>query len=74
MAFAVYQELKLAETANVTLSNCKVAKKLGLIVHSKVDDELTDVASEWRSISGAVTRKKKTTTDAIANLVKGDFP
>jgi hypothetical protein len=39
-----------------------------------VDDELTDVAGEWRAISVAVTGKKKTATDAIANVVKGTFP
>jgi ribosomal protein L23 len=74
MTFAVYGEFKLAETANVKLSNYKVAKKLGLIVHSKVDDKLTDVASERRAISVAMTRKKKTATDGIANIVKGIFP
>ena len=74
MAFAVYEEFNLAETASVKLSNHKVVKKLGLIVHSKVDDKLTDVASERRAISVAMTRKKKTATDAIANIVKGIFP
>ena len=74
MAFAVYQEFKLAETANVTLSNCKAAKKLGLIVHSKVDEKLADMASERRTISVSVTRKKKTATDGIVHVVKGIFP
>jgi hypothetical protein len=48
-----------------------VAKTLGLEVHNKVDDNVT---SERRAISAAVTRKKKTATDAIANVVKGIFP
>jgi hypothetical protein len=51
-----------------------VSKTLGLIVHNKVDDELTDVASERRAISAVVTRKKKKATDVIANVVKGIFP
>jgi len=58
MAFSVYEEFKLAATANVKLSNYKVAKTLGLIVHSKVGDELPDVANEWRPISVAVTSDK----------------
>ena len=73
MAFAVYEECKLAKTADVKLSSYKVAKTLGLIVHSKVDVEVADVASKTRVISVAVTRKKKTATDAIANVVKGIF-
>ena len=55
IAFIVDEEFKRAETVNVKLSNSIVAKKLGLIVHSKVDDELTDVASERRATSVAVT-------------------
>ena len=51
-----------------------MAETLGLIVHSKVEDNLTDVAGEQRSISVVVTRKKKTTTDAIANVVNSLFP
>ena len=44
------------------------------VVNSKLDDELTDVASERRAISAVVTRKKKKATDVIANVVKGIFP
>tara|TARA_B100000787_G_scaffold163161_1_gene144552 strand:- start:631 stop:894 length:264 start_codon:yes stop_codon:yes gene_type:complete len=73
MAFAVYEEFKLVETANVKLSNYKVAKTLGLVVHNKVDDNVTNVASERRAISAVATPKKKTATDAIANFVKGIF-
>ena len=74
MAFAVYEEFNLAETASVKLSNHKVVKKLGLIVHSKVDEKLADMASERRTISVSVTRKKKTATGVIDNVVKGMFP
>ena len=73
MAFAVYEECKLVKTADVKLSNYKVAKTLGLIVHSKVGVEVADVDSKTREISLAVTRKNKTATDAIANVVKGIF-
>tara|TARA_B100000795_G_scaffold58959_1_gene39250 strand:- start:24 stop:284 length:261 start_codon:yes stop_codon:yes gene_type:complete len=73
MAFAVYEECKLVKTADVKLSNYKVAKTLGLIVHSKVDVEVADVVSKTRAISGAVTHKKKTATDAIAYVAKGIF-
>ena len=72
MAFAVCEEFNLAETASVKLSNHKVVKKLGLIVHSKVDGKLADMTSERRTIS--VTRKKKTATGGIDNVVKGIFP
>ena len=74
IAFTVYEEFKRVETVSVKLSNSKVAKKLGLIVHSKVDDELTDVASERRATLGVVTCKKKTATGTIVNRVKGNFP
>ena len=50
-----------------------MAKTLGLIVHSKVDDNLTDVASKRCAISVVVTLKKKTATDAKANAVKSLF-
>ena len=73
MAFAVYEECKLVKTADVKLSNYKVAKTLGLIVHSKVGVEVADVDSKTREISLAVTRKNKTATDAIANVGKGIF-
>ena len=73
IAFTVYAEFKRAETVSVKLRNSKVAKKLGLIVHSKVDDELADVASERRATLVAVTCKKKTATETIVNSVKGNF-
>ena len=50
-----------------------MAKTLGLVVHNKVDDNVTNVASERRAISAVATPKKKTATDAIANFVKGIF-
>ena len=74
MAFAVYKKFNLAETASVKLSNHKVVKKLGLIVHSKVDEKLADMASEQLTISVSVTRKKKTAISGMANVVKGIFP
>ena len=56
------------------LENFKVAKALGIKVESKVEDEVKDFAYERRVISVAVTRKKKTATDAIGNTSKGIFP
>tara|TARA_B100000795_G_C22408813_1_gene290012 strand:+ start:15 stop:122 length:108 start_codon:yes stop_codon:yes gene_type:complete len=35
---------------------------------------MDEMASEWRTISVAVTRKKKTATGGIANVIKGIFP
>ena len=57
MAFTICEEFELAKTANVKLSNYKV------------DDQLTDASCEWRAILVVVTRKKKTATDSIANVV-----
>ena len=50
-----------------------MAKTLGLIVHSKVDDELIDVFSERHAISVAIIRKN-TAPDDVANIFEGIFP
>ena len=74
MAFDVYEQLKLAEFHKEKLSNTKLAKIVDLKVESQTKDEAYDRAYEARQISGAVSRKKKIATDAIANVANGIFP
>ena len=54
--------------------NFKATKALGIKVESKIEDEVKDISYERGVISVAVTRKKKTATDAIGNAGKGIFP
>ena len=74
MAFDIYEMLLNKERSNVKLSNYVIAKRVGLAVTRKEDtlkgQEMT-VADERRTISVAVTRKKKTAIDAIRNVAEG---
>ena len=76
MAFDIYEMLLNKERRNVKLSNYVIAKRVGLAVTRKEDtlkgQEMT-VADERRTISVAVTRKKKTAIDAIRNVAEGKF-
>ena len=76
MAFDIYEMLLNKERSNVKLSNYVIAKRVGLAVTRKEDtlkgQEMT-VADERRTISVAVTRKKKTAIDAIRNVAEGKF-
>ena len=76
MAFDIYEMLLNKERSNVKLSNYVIAKRVGLAVTRKEDtlkgQEMT-VANERRTISVAVTRKKKTAIDAIRNVAEGKF-
>ena len=76
MAFDVYEMLLNKEGSNDKLSNYVVAKRVGLAVKRKEDtlkEQAMTVADERRTISVAVTRKKKTAIDAISNVVEGKF-
>ena len=74
MAFDIYEMLLNKERSNVKLSNYVIAKRVGLAVTRKEEtlkeQEMT-VADERRTISVAVTRKKKTAIDAIRNVAEG---
>ena len=76
MAFDVYEMLLNKERSNVKLSNYVIAKRVGLAVTRKEEtlkeQEMT-VADERRTISVAVTRKKKMAVDAIRNVAEGNF-
>ena len=53
-----------------------IAKRVGLVVKRKketLNEEAMTVADERRTISVAVTRKKKMAVDAIRNVAKGKF-
>ena len=76
MAFDVYEMLLNKERSNVKLSNYVIAKRVGLVVKRKeetLNEEAMTVADERRTISVAVTRKKKTAVDAIRNVAEGKF-
>ena len=76
MAFDVYEMLLNKEGSNVKLSNYVVAKRVGLVVKRQeetLNEEAMTVADERRTISVAVTRKKKTAVDAIRNVAEGKF-
>ena len=76
MAFDVYEILLNKAHSNVKLSNYAVAKRVGLAVTRKEEtlkEQAMTVADERRTISVAVTRKKKTAVDAIRNVAEGKF-
>ena len=76
MAFDVYEMLLNKELSNVKLSNYVLAKRVGLVVKSKEDtlkEQAMTLADERRTISVAVTRKKKMAVDAIRNVAEGKF-
>jgi hypothetical protein len=63
------QELVLSSKDSV--SNFKLSKLVGIKVSSK---EMDNIPSLRRKISVAVSRKKRTATDAIDNVIEGQFP
>ena len=76
MAFDVYEMLLNKERSNVKLSNYVIAKRVGLVVKRKeetLNEQAMTVADERRTISVAVTRKKKMAVDAIRNVAEGKF-
>ena len=76
MAFDVYEMLLNKERSNVKLSNYVIAKRVGLVVKRKEEtlkEQAMTVADERRTISVAVTRKKKMAVDAIRNVAEGKF-
>ena len=75
-AFDVYEMLLNKERSNVKLSNYVIAKRVGLVVKRKEEtlkEQAMTVADERRTISVAVTRKKKMAVDAICNVAEGKF-
>jgi hypothetical protein len=76
MAFDVYEMLLNNERSNVKISNYVIAKRVGLVVKRKEEtlkEQAMTAADERRTISVAVTRKKKTAVDAIRNVAEGKF-
>ena len=76
MAFDVYEMLLNKERSNVKLSNYVIAKRVGIVVKRKEEtlkEQAMTVADERRTISVAVTRKKKMAVDAIRNVAEGKF-
>jgi hypothetical protein len=76
MAFNVYEMLLNKERSNVKLSNYVIAKRVGLVVKCKEEtlkEQAMTLADERRTISVAVTRKKKMAIDAIRNVAEGKF-
>lgn len=76
MAFDIYELLLNKERSNAKLSNYAIAKRVGLAVVRKqhtLDAEEMTVADERRTISVAVTRKKRTAIDAIQSVLLGQF-
>jgi hypothetical protein len=70
------QSTRHSQRSNVKLSNYVIAKRVGLVVKRKeetLNEEAMTVADERRTISVAVTRKKKTAVDAIRNVAEGKF-
>jgi hypothetical protein len=76
MAFDVYEMLLNKEQSNVKISNYGIAKRVGLVVkrnEKTLKEQAMTVADERRTISVAVTRKKKMAVDAIRNVAEGKF-
>ena len=76
MAFDVYEMLLNKERSNVKLSNYVIEKRVGLVVKRKeetMNEQEMTVADERRTISVAVTRKKKAAVDSIRNVAEGNF-
>ncbi len=76
MAFDVYEMMLNTEGSNVKLSNYVIAKRVCIVVKRKEEtlkEQAMAVADERRTISVAVTRKKKTAVDAIRNVTEGKF-
>ena len=69
----LYEHILLANSNDEKVSNYKLAKAVGIKVGSRIKDEAYDIAYERKKISVAVTRKKKTATNAISNVAEGKF-
>jgi len=67
-AFDLYE---LVQSSDDSVSNFKLSKLVGIKVSSK---EMDNIPSLRRKISVAVSRKKRTATDAINNVIEGIFP
>ena len=68
IAFDLYE---LVLSSEDSVSNYKLAKKVGIEISTK---DIGNNASMRRKISTAVSRKKRTATDAINNVIEGIFP
>jgi len=67
-AFDLYE---LVLSSEDSVSNYKLAKKVGIEITTK---DKGNMSSMRRKISTAVSRKKRTATDAINNVIEGIFP
>lgn len=74
MAFDVYEMTVQAQRDGRKLKNQQIAEAVGLSIEKRSTDGVADRASDNRALSVAVSRKRKTATDAIANVAKGVFP
>lgn len=75
-AIEVYEHILLANRNGENVSNYQIAKRLGIVVTRKEEtlkEQAMTVSDERRTITVAVTRKKKTAIDAISNVVEGKF-
>lgn len=73
MALTVYEMTEDAKRSGEKIKNQQIAESVGLSIEKRITDRVTDVATENRALSVAVSRKRKTASDAIANVVKGIF-
>jgi hypothetical protein len=74
MAFEIYEMTVEAQRNSRKLKNHQIAEAIGLRIEKRSTDDVADNASDNRALSVAVSRKRKTAADAIANVVKGVFP
>lgn len=74
MAFDVYEMTVQAQRDGRKLKNQQIAEAVGLSIEKRSTDDVADSALDNRALSVAVSRKRKTASDAIANAVKGAFP
>jgi hypothetical protein len=74
LAFDVYEMTAEAKQNGRKLKNQQIAEAVGLSIDKRSKDDAADIALDNRALSVAVSRKRKTATDAIANVVKGVFP
>jgi hypothetical protein len=74
MAFEIYEATVQAKRDGRKLKNQQIAEDVGLSIDKRSKDDVADKASDNRALSVAVSRKRKTAADAIANVAKGAFP
>jgi hypothetical protein len=75
MAFNIYEMTVQAKQNAKKLKNRQIAEAVGLSIDKRsANDEVVDSALDNRALSVAVSRKRKTASDAIANVVEGVFP